>query len=112
MPDRRTMGHRPIERFGGPTPFVNPFHVRRTPGPAPPVTRVPKCLPRVWGGEDDNGPATRECGMHGPRFVFLDLRHGEGGVRWMLVSPNNRPLGVGPCGHENYDACRDSVLTM
>ena len=60
--------------------------------------------------------------MQRSRFVFLALpvpehaaaAHLAGdapaeGVVWVLVSPNNRPLGRGTTYHELYAACRDSV---
>jgi len=56
------------------------------------------------------------------RFVFLALpvpdtaapanqteRVPVEGIVWVLVSPNNRPLGRGTVYHELYGACRDSV---
>lgn len=53
------------------------------------------------------------------RFVFLaapmpESKDGDGteGVLWMLVSPNNRPLGRGTTYHETYGACRQSVLDL
>lgn len=53
------------------------------------------------------------------RFVFLaapmpeskDGEEGEG-ILWMLVSPNNRPLGRGTTYHATYGACRQSVLDL
>ncbi|MGN9911045.1 hypothetical protein ACTMTJ_26155 [Phytohabitans sp. LJ34] len=53
------------------------------------------------------------------RFVFLaapmpeskDGDEGEG-ILWMLVSPNNRPLGRGTTYHATYGACRQSVLDL
>lgn len=54
------------------------------------------------------------------RFVFLaapmpESKDGDGsaeGILWMLVSPNNRPLGRGTTYHETYSSCRQSVLDL
>jgi hypothetical protein len=53
------------------------------------------------------------------RFVFIagpvpstqagDLTEG---VVWILVSPNNRPLGLGMTYHEAYADCRESVVVL
>ncbi|GIF51174.1 hypothetical protein DFJ67_3358 [Asanoa ferruginea] len=59
--------------------------------------------------------------MQRSRFVFLALPMPEGkppaeapvdGILWMLVSPNNRPLGRGTTYHEAYAECRESVEHM
>ena len=59
--------------------------------------------------------------MHDSRFVFLAMpprdgqsldssqREANGGVVWMLVSPNNRPLGRGSTTFETYADCLDAV---
>ncbi|MGI5524988.1 hypothetical protein ACQEUX_29195 [Micromonospora sp. CA-259024] len=53
------------------------------------------------------------------RFVFLAApmpgpQQGQtiDGILWMLVSPNNRPLGRGAVYHEVYARCRESVLEL
>ncbi|MFI7209869.1 hypothetical protein ACIBP4_07215 [Micromonospora maritima] len=53
------------------------------------------------------------------RFVFLAApmpgprqEQPVDGIVWMLVSPNNRPLGRGPVYHEAYARCRESVLAL
>ncbi|MDM4722052.1 hypothetical protein QTQ03_21585 [Micromonospora sp. WMMA1363] len=53
------------------------------------------------------------------RFVFLAAPMPEpyqgqaaDGIVWMLVSPNNRPLGRGPVYHEAYAQCREAVLDL
>lgn len=53
------------------------------------------------------------------RFVFLaapmpESKDGDGvdGILWMLVSPNNRPLGRGTIYHQTYGACRQAVLDL
>jgi hypothetical protein len=53
------------------------------------------------------------------RFVFIgglvpppeagDLAEG---IVWILVSPNNRPLGLGMKYHEAYVDCRESVVVL
>lgn len=67
---------------------------------------------------------TRVCIAEGimvqhSRFVFLaapmpESEDGDGGegVLWMLVSPNNRPLGRGTTYHATYSSCRQSVLDL
>jgi hypothetical protein len=57
--------------------------------------------------------------MQQSRFVFLALAAaaaGDGAVAeattWMLVSPNNRPLGRAARTFETYGACRDAVLHL
>ncbi|MEV4510563.1 hypothetical protein AB0K00_16530 [Dactylosporangium sp. NPDC049525] len=57
--------------------------------------------------------------MHQSRFVFLALAGavtGDGTVAeamtWMLVSPNNRPLGRAARTFDTYGACRDAVLHL
>lgn len=57
--------------------------------------------------------------MHQSRFVFLALAGAaadDGTVTeattWMLVSPNNRPLGRAARTFETYGACRDAVLHL
>jgi len=40
-----------------------------------------------------------------------DGDEGEG-ILWMLVSPNNRPLGRGTAYQDTYGACRQSVLDL
>jgi hypothetical protein len=67
---------------------------------------------RTWKPE---GPTVQRS-----RFVFLALPMPDGnagdadrapaeGILWMLVSPNNRPLGRGTTYHEAYAECRNSV---
>jgi hypothetical protein len=34
------------------------------------------------------------------------------GIVWILVSPNNRPLGLGTTYHEAYADCRESVVLL
>ena len=53
------------------------------------------------------------------RFVFLAAPmpgpyQGQeaDGIVWMLVSPNNRPLGRGAVYHQLYANCRESVLDL
>ena len=57
--------------------------------------------------------------MQQSRFVFLALAAAatdEGAVAeaitWMLVSPNNRPLGRAARTFDTYGACRDAVLQL
>lgn len=54
--------------------------------------------------------------MHRSRFVFLALAAGDDTVAaattWMLVSPNNRPLGRAARTFDTYGACRDAVLHL
>ncbi|WBB65477.1 hypothetical protein [Micromonospora sp. WMMD812] len=57
--------------------------------------------------------------MQRSRFVFLAAptpAHQPGGpadrIVWMLVSPNNRPLGRGAVYHDIYARCRESVLDL
>lgn len=57
--------------------------------------------------------------MHQSRFVFLAMASAaadDGAVTeattWMLVSPNNRPLGRAARTFETYGACRDAVLQL
>ncbi|MFE9651888.1 hypothetical protein [Micromonospora sp. NPDC006431] len=57
--------------------------------------------------------------MQRSRFVFLaapmpGAPQGQptDGVLWMLVSPNNRPLGRGAVYHAAYAGCRESVLAL
>ncbi|MFC5007987.1 hypothetical protein ACFPIJ_60520 [Dactylosporangium cerinum] len=57
--------------------------------------------------------------MHQSRFVFLALAGAaadDGTVAaattWMLVSPNNRPLGRAARTFDTYGACRDAVLHL
>ncbi|MBY8871944.1 hypothetical protein K7640_08830 [Micromonospora sp. PLK6-60] len=57
--------------------------------------------------------------MQHSRFVFLAApmpgpQQGQlvDGIRWLLVSSNNRPLGRGTAYHEVYAQCRESVLEL
>ncbi|SNT12439.1 hypothetical protein SAMN05421812_103271 [Asanoa hainanensis] len=61
--------------------------------------------------------------MQRSRFVFLALPMPDGnattadrtpaeGILWMLVSPNNRPLGRGTTYHESYADCLGSVESL
>ncbi|GAA4691954.1 hypothetical protein [Phytohabitans rumicis] len=57
--------------------------------------------------------------MQHSRFVFLaapmpESKDGDeaDGILWMLVSPNNRPLGRGTSYHETYGSCRQAVLDL
>ncbi|MET7949693.1 hypothetical protein [Micromonospora sp. NPDC005324] len=57
--------------------------------------------------------------MQHSRFVFLAAPmpgpyQGQTihGILWMLVSPNNRPLGRGAVQHEVYARCHESVLEL
>ncbi|MET7419528.1 hypothetical protein [Dactylosporangium sp. NPDC005555] len=57
--------------------------------------------------------------MHQSRFVFLALASAATGdgtaaeaTTWMLVSPNNRPLGRAARTFDTYGACRDAVLSL
>ena len=54
--------------------------------------------------------------MAGSRFLFLSHfvqdESGErtsAGMTWMLVSPNNRPLGCASQFFPSYESCRESV---
>jgi hypothetical protein len=65
------------------------------------------------------GDLTREGStMQRSRFVFLaapvPVADGPAadGVLWMLVSPNNRPLGRGTAYHDTYAGCREAVLAL
>jgi hypothetical protein len=58
--------------------------------------------------------------MQHPRFVFLALSApadeedgpGREATAWMLVSPNNRPLGQGERLFGSYAECRAAVLRL
>ncbi|MEV7228176.1 MULTISPECIES: hypothetical protein [Polymorphospora] len=58
--------------------------------------------------------------MQRSRFVFfavppqrgIDGDGPQAGVFWMLVSPNNRPLGRGSGCHPTYGECRDAVVCL
>jgi hypothetical protein len=59
-------------------------------------------------------------GVKASRFVFLTVsarrdrpeRSTMDGVIWMLVSPNNRPLGRCEKPYQTYGACREAVLRL
>jgi hypothetical protein len=69
-------------------------------------------------------PTARECALfvegdkvQRARFVFLaapvpDSDPVAEGIVWILVSPNNRPLGRGTTYHETYGECRQAVLDL
>jgi hypothetical protein len=58
--------------------------------------------------------------VHYPRFIFLAVPLPVGSadeppaseVLWMLVSPNNRPLGRGHRRYATYDASRAAVMQI